>query len=98
MDRRERITRKRPMEMNMSTTLSTPVAAQGAAGQATTAGPGAILRRWWRTYLTWRIEHAAISQLDMMSDRELKDIGLTRPQIIGAVRGQAGHRSFSRYY
>jgi uncharacterized protein YjiS (DUF1127 family) len=34
----------------------------------------------------------------MMSDRELKDIGLTRPQIIGAVRGQAGYRSFSRYY
>ena len=34
-----------------------------------------------------------------MSDLELKDIGLTRCDIAGAVRGETKrHRAFSRYY
>jgi uncharacterized protein YjiS (DUF1127 family) len=32
-------------------------------------------------YITWRTEQAAIAQLWSMTDRELKDIGLTRSQI-----------------
>jgi len=83
------------MEMIMSTTISTPAAAQGSAGHVEFGAP---LRGWLRAFLAWRIEQAAIAQLGMMSDRELKDIGLTRQQIIGAVRGDLGHRSLYRYY
>jgi uncharacterized protein YjiS (DUF1127 family) len=37
--------------------------------------------------MTWRIERAAIDQLSAMSDRQLKDIGLTRSEIVAAARG-----------
>jgi uncharacterized protein YjiS (DUF1127 family) len=47
----------------------------------------AILKRWWVAYLTRRIEETAMAQLCSMSDRELKDIGLTRAEILRAVRG-----------
>jgi uncharacterized protein YjiS (DUF1127 family) len=49
-------------------------------------------------YIAWRIEQAAIAQLVSMSDRALKDIGLTRGQIPGAVRGEVRDQPFSRYY
>ena len=50
----------------------------------------AILRAWWLAYLTLRMERAAIMQLRAMSERELRDIGLTRSQIEPAVRGELG--------
>lgn len=86
------------MEMIMSTTFSTPAPARRTAGQARIGGPFAILKRWWMAYLTRRIERAPIAQLSSMSDRALKDIGLTRSQIMGAVRGEPGDRPFSRYH
>jgi uncharacterized protein YjiS (DUF1127 family) len=48
----------------------------------------ATLTRWWVAYMTWRIERAAITQLQSMGDRDLKDIGLTRSSITRAVRFQ----------
>jgi uncharacterized protein YjiS (DUF1127 family) len=48
------------------------------------------LERWLVAYMTWRLEQAAIAQLSAMSDRELKDIGLTRCGIANAVSNQAG--------
>jgi uncharacterized protein YjiS (DUF1127 family) len=47
----------------------------------------ATFERWWVAYLTWQFERAAIAHLSMLSDRELKDIGLHRSQIPAAVRG-----------
>jgi uncharacterized protein YjiS (DUF1127 family) len=47
----------------------------------------ATLTRWWVAYMTWRIERA-ITQLQSMGDRDLKDIGLTRSSITRAVRFQ----------
>ena len=47
----------------------------------------AILKRWWAAYLTRRVEETARAQLCSKSDRELKDIGLTRGEIPQAVRG-----------
>jgi uncharacterized protein YjiS (DUF1127 family) len=41
----------------------------------------AILKRWWAAYLTRRVEETARAQLRSMSDRELKDIELTRAEI-----------------
>ena len=44
-------------------------------------------------YRSWKAEQAAIARLHSMTDRELKDIGLTRSVITGAVilRGHAVH-------
>jgi uncharacterized protein YjiS (DUF1127 family) len=55
--------------------------------------------RAWTAYMTWRLEQLAIAQLSGLSERELKDLGLTRPQIMtvarrGAVRTRASNRSF----
>ena len=48
-------------------------------------------------YMTWRIEQAAIQQLERMSDRALTDIGLTRSEITHAVTlAAACNRPFHR--
>jgi uncharacterized protein YjiS (DUF1127 family) len=73
------------METIMST-ISTPPTA-GMSGQSWTGLLVATLKRWWVAYLTWRIEQAAIVRLGSMSDRVLKDIGLTRSGIPSAVMG-----------
>jgi uncharacterized protein YjiS (DUF1127 family) len=56
------------------------------------------MKTWWTAYLARRNEREAILQLRAMSDRELRDIGLTRSQIDGAVRGQLDQRPFTRHY
>ena len=87
------------MEMIMSTIFSMRASAQGMAGQSWISGLLAVAKRWWVAYITWRIKRAAIAQLCSMSDRELKDIGLTRSDITRAVWGEeARDRAFSRYY
>ena len=83
----------------MSTISSARTAPQGIAGQSWARELVATLKGWWVAYMTWRIEQAAIARLWSMSDRELKDIGLTRSEITGAVRGEAARdRAFNRYY
>jgi uncharacterized protein YjiS (DUF1127 family) len=77
------------MEMIMSTIPNAPTAAQGAARYSWASGLAATLKRRRAAYITWRIEQAAITQLWSMSDLELKDIGLTRSNITGAVRGES---------
>ena len=73
------------MELIMSTTFYTP-----ATIRVRSRGSGLIatVKTWWMSYLTRRIERAAIIQLHGMSERELQDIGLTRSQIERAVRGE----------
>jgi uncharacterized protein YjiS (DUF1127 family) len=74
------------MEMVMSMSSLAPPAAQDAVAEVVSAGCGAVLKRWWSDYLLRRMEAAAIYRLQSMSDRDLKDIGLTRAGIIPAVR------------
>ena len=81
----------------MSTTCSAPAQAQGLVTQSRHKGPVAVLRCWWVDYMTWRMEQAAIARLSSMSDRELKDIGLIRSNIVGAVSGDAADWPFRRY-
>jgi uncharacterized protein YjiS (DUF1127 family) len=82
--------------MSMDTIPGTLAAAQAAVRHP--SGLVATLKRWWLAYVTWRIEQAAITQLCSMSDRALKDIGLTRADITGAVRGEVPRdRTFRRY-
>lgn len=48
----------------------------------------ALWKRWRSAYKSWLVERAAITQLSSLSDRQLKDIGLNRSEIIDAVRGR----------
>jgi uncharacterized protein YjiS (DUF1127 family) len=73
--------------MIMSTTFGTAAAAQELAPSSWAGGMLATAKRAWVAYMTWRIERAAIDQLSAMSDRQLKDIGLTRSEIVAAARG-----------
>ena len=81
----------------MSTMSSAATAPQEIAGQswAKDLGKdlvkdlGATLNRWCVAYLTWRIERAPITQLWSMSDRQLRDIGISRSEIDSAMRGEA---------
>ena len=81
----------------MSTICSAPAAARDTAGhtaaQSWVRGVAAMPKRWWVAYITRRIEHEAMTELWSMSDLELKDIGLTRGEIMGAVKGEGGTRS-----
>jgi uncharacterized protein YjiS (DUF1127 family) len=65
----------------------------------TYAAIGRTLTRWWIAYMNWRLQRLAINRLGCMSDRELKDIGVSRSQIELAVKGQlVRHPIFSCYY
>jgi len=70
------------------TMMTTPAATRGMAVQALMSDLADALTRWWTAYMTRRLELAAMAQLESMSDRELKDMGLTRTEIMQAVRGE----------
>ena len=70
----------------MSTISSAPAAAPDMATGSAARRLGPALKRWWMAYMTWRAEQAAVATLSALSDRQLKDIGLTRSGIVGAVR------------
>jgi uncharacterized protein YjiS (DUF1127 family) len=83
----------------MSTISTTSASSEALAGNSCTTRPAAVLKRWWMAYLSWRLEQAAIAQLGALGDRELKDIGLRRCEIEGAVRREPkSERAFNRYY
>jgi uncharacterized protein YjiS (DUF1127 family) len=73
--------------MIMSTIIGTAALPRGGALPGRGTGIGAFVKRAWVAYMTWRIERVAIEQLRAMSDRQLKDIGLTRSEINAAARG-----------
>jgi len=52
--------------------------------------PLLLIRRWLAAYRMRQTEQRAIAQLSAMSDRLLRDIGLTRSEIASAVRYRAG--------
>ena len=87
--------------MRVETTLkaisSTWPAPQILIWQSRLAGFLAGLNRLWMNYLRWRFEQAAIKQLGSLSDRQLKDIGLDRSEILRAVKGRR-LSMFSRYF
>ena len=81
----------------MRTVSSAPAMPHGMAGQSWGRELVATLKGWWATYQIWRAEQAAIAQLWCMSDRELRDIGLSRSEIMAAVKGEAARdRAISR--
>jgi uncharacterized protein YjiS (DUF1127 family) len=74
------------MEMIMSAISSAPVAVQAISGRSGGARLRTAVKRLWAAYVAWRVEQAAIATLSGLSDRELKDFGLSRSGIVGAVR------------
>ena len=80
-------------------TISSAILPAGSASDARRKTIGAALKGWWMAYVNWRMERLAISRLHSMSDRELKDMGVSRAQIEFAVKGErAPHPIFGRYY
>jgi uncharacterized protein YjiS (DUF1127 family) len=81
----------------MSTTTIAAAPTQGSRKHFWTTTPTITMKRWWGSYVRRRLERVAASQLWSMGDRELKDIGLTRSQIMGAAAGEVERdRIFSR--
>ena len=37
--------------------------------------------RYWKYLRTWRLHRETVKQLNLLSDRELKDIGINRSEI-----------------
>jgi uncharacterized protein YjiS (DUF1127 family) len=73
------------MEMIMSTISNTAAPRVSVTG-GFLAMAAAAVKRWWSAYIAWRMQEAAIALLKSMSDRDLKDIGLSRSQVDAAVR------------
>lgn len=69
----------------MSNALAAP---HGTARRSWASILADMLQRWLVAYMTWRLERAAIAQLGSLSDRTLKDMGLSRSEIMRAVRGE----------
>jgi uncharacterized protein YjiS (DUF1127 family) len=79
-----RATYSRP-QILMSGTAAAPVSSQALADKSWTARLASGLRRWRAAYAMWRSKRAALIQLAAMSERDLKDIGLTRGEIENTV-------------
>ena len=69
-------------------TISSTADRRADAGSSALITVAAAAKRWWVAYITWRVEQRAIRLLRAMSDRELRDLGLTRSEIASLVRGK----------
>ena len=71
----------------MSSISSELTTTRVTAGHSRAGRLAAVLSGWCAAYITWRLEQAVTNQLWSMSDRDLRDIGLTRSGIGPAVKG-----------
>jgi len=71
----------------MQAILSASALLHGRAVQSVGRSVLRTFKRWSAAYTAWRIERLAIAELLSMIDRDLKDIGLNRCEILHAVRG-----------
>jgi uncharacterized protein YjiS (DUF1127 family) len=76
-----------PTECIMSTILNAALR-DSAAESSVLRALGTMLRGSWAAYMARRQQNLAVAKLRAMSDRELKDIGLSCSQIEMAVRDE----------
>jgi uncharacterized protein YjiS (DUF1127 family) len=79
-------------------TASNTIQQGGSLADSFVRGTRRVLTRWCTASIKWRLQQSAVSQLQSMSDRGLKDVGISRVQIDFAVRGEAGRYALSRFY
>lgn len=81
----------------MSTILSASSPAPHTIETPGIAGIAVGLKRAWAAYVARRLEEAMLSHLYTMSDRELKDVGLLRSDIVRAATSPNASRPFNHY-
>lgn len=68
-------------------TFSNSVSSQEGFAVTVLRKVGCAVKLGWIAYLEWRVQRLAIRHLRSLSDRELKDIGISRDSIEPAVYG-----------
>jgi uncharacterized protein YjiS (DUF1127 family) len=71
----------------MAASLSASALLHGGAAQFVGRSVVRRFKRWRAVYAAWRRERQAVAELVSMSDRDLRDIGIDRCEILRAVRG-----------
>ena len=79
----------------IETILSASARLHGGATQSVSRSVVRIVQHWWAAYTTWRLDRQAIADLLSMSDRDLRDIGINRCEILRAVRGDTARERIS---
>ena len=81
----------------MVASLSASALLHGGAAQFVRRSLVQRFKRWGAVYAAWRGERRAIAELASMSDRDLRDIGINRSEILRAVRGDTARERTSVY-
>jgi uncharacterized protein YjiS (DUF1127 family) len=75
--------------------LSVSALMRGRAAQSAARSVVRTFKRCWAACMAWQREWRAIAELSSMSDRDLRDIGVNRCEILGAVRGDTARERAS---
>jgi uncharacterized protein YjiS (DUF1127 family) len=82
----------------MEAILSASALLDGRAAQSVGQSVVRTFKRWRAAYTAWHRERRAVAQLLSMSDRDLRDIGISRCEILRAVRGDTARERTSLYH
>jgi uncharacterized protein YjiS (DUF1127 family) len=77
--------------------LSASALLRGSAAQSAARSVVRTFKRCWAACMAWHRERRAIAELSSMSDRDLRDIGVNRCEILRAVRGDTTRERASVY-
>ena len=75
--------------------LSASALLRGRAVQSAARSVARTFKRCWAACMAWHRERRAIAELSSMSDRDLRDIGVNRCEILRAVRGDTARERTS---
>src|SRR5262249_47437464 len=81
----------------MVANLSASALMHGGAAQFVDRSVVRRFKRWRAVYTTWHRERRAVAELLSISDRDLRDIGINRCEIMRAVRGDTARERTSVY-
>ena len=82
----------------MEAILSASALLHGRAAQCLGRSVVRTFKRWRAAYTAWHRERRAMAELLSMSDRDLRDIGINRCEILRAVRGDIARERTSLYH